>query len=678
MHTVVPVPRRGTEPELGGDAGEQRRGLVVLAVDPAQLDAGAFAGAAVVGPEELAGCVATPCDPETIRRRDEARQARAAWQADVAALGAAETALAAARDAAAAAGEWATTAREHLAALRAEQAALGPFLDGLGSAPPPPGVDASGPGALVADLEAARSAETDAHARLTALVREHRARLETAAAPEPTELREAVAEYESACTDETDQGAVLLAQRWVELEQQLAALAEAEPGPASWAEIEAAEQRVTQAARRLSAVEEAARGGSVSPARRAEIEAAHQALLEAEQAGGGRHGRKRVEAAEQHLATVLGRAGFDSLLDYRVSSHTIDPADEQGLFAAQHDLRRAQSDLRALQTRGAASEERHEIEGERRSVLRQATALLGFEPAGRVGDILRDHPKVPAGVNRRLVDALAGVGVTPTDRGAWSTAIGWLAGWEEAQLIRRRLDGRLAAAEQRLAAHEAAVDPETWDLVLAHARAVAEQLSALTDGRIDGARLRGALTQAEAVLAERAAEGDEAAARAAEEVEAADAELSRIEDGFDPILGPDWEEDALDRHLRVLADEERAADEAVASQRHRSVAGAVEELAPGTGPVVLLDPWKDVDDDLLTAIDELARTRLVVYATARPGLLSRLTGVGVAAEADDEQPAGEEPATDHPAYRGPANPAAAAARRAARSRHQAGGKRRRR
>jgi len=225
-----------------------------------------------------------------------------------------------------------------------------------------------------------------------------------------------------------DETATALADAWTDLHADLASVVDAAPLPDA-SEVEAAEQRVQEAAQRLAALEAAAGAGPLSAEARAEIDAVHQAVLAAEERAnrriGGGGARKALEQARAREAELLAQHGFASYIDVVLTGGR-PRHDSPELIEAARAYREAMAERDALVAAATARPELVYLNSERARLLQHCIDLLGVDPGDEVVALLWEHPAVPADVVASLRDALAAVGVRPVGVSLPAAAAEWL------------------------------------------------------------------------------------------------------------------------------------------------------------------------------------------------------------------------------------------------------------
>jgi hypothetical protein len=176
-------------------------------------------------------------------------------------------------------------------------------------------------------------------------------------------------------------------------------------GPAgAMQQLEEARAELKQAERRMSKP-------NLSPDEVGELEKAHEAVLEAERKASGRfgRGRKGLDAAMAREQEILDRVGFPTWSSYIMGADllSIDPAAEERLEAAQHQVERAEANWAQITEMIEADPEHRALLDRLEAVHLEAFDLLGGNEPDDLEAALRDHkePKREVSVDD-LVDAL--------------------------------------------------------------------------------------------------------------------------------------------------------------------------------------------------------------------------------------------------------------------------------
>ena len=253
-------------------------------------------------------------------------------------------------------------------------------------------------------------------------LREHRSELghliDTSEVADVSGVESALAQLRDVPAGTPVKGAADLADEWRDLQTEIAGveLGTSDEERVAIAELAKAEDAVAQA-------QSALRQPQLSAEQIKKVEAAHAAYIEAsdrvERRFGGGRARKQLQEAEAEEMRVLTRYGFDSWVDYMLSTakRAADPEmkhERAALEAAEMEVEACSADLDAVP--GAVSRRR------RRVVLRQrldelsdrVAAVLGHQPVG--DDVEEELRALTVAVDRSremnaLIAALGFVGV---------------------------------------------------------------------------------------------------------------------------------------------------------------------------------------------------------------------------------------------------------------------------
>ena len=176
-----------------------------------------------------------------------------------------------------------------------------------------------------------------------------------------------------------------------------------------------ARRRVEVATAQLVEIDAVKAASAISAEERAVLDAAHLAVQEADDQGDRRLGpgaRKRLAKAQEHERALLDRHGFGSYLEVVLTGGRAGVSDPARL-AVEREVLAAARARDAIQRRTVASPALAHLRDERACLLEVTADLLGVDPGPDVLSLLRAHQAVGGGLQMRLADSLAAVGVRP-------------------------------------------------------------------------------------------------------------------------------------------------------------------------------------------------------------------------------------------------------------------------